>query len=61
MAIVLPRPISEVKKNLNRVVAEVAESGAPVVIGNHSEPVAAIISWEQYLELVGEREEAARR
>lgn len=57
----LPRPISEVKKNLNRVVAEVAESGAPVVIGNHSEPVAAIISWEQYLELVGEREEGARR
>lgn len=54
MAIVLPRPISEVKKNLNRVVTEVAESGVPVVIGNHSQPVAAIVSWEQYLHLVGE-------
>lgn len=52
MYLVLPKPISDVKKRLNAIVAEVSESGRAVVIGNHGAPVAALVSFEQFQRLM---------
>ena len=54
MEIVIPQPITAIKKDFHRVVAEVAETGRPVVIGNHSSPVAVLIAWHDYQRLAAE-------
>ena len=60
MAFVLPTPITKVKQNFNALVDEVSQTGEPIVIGNHSKPVAALVSWEHYQQLVRDHEKEER-
>ncbi|MDQ2653244.1 MAG: type II toxin-antitoxin system Phd/YefM family antitoxin [Chloroflexota bacterium] len=51
--------LAEVKQSLPRVLEEASRSGARVIVEDHGEPVAAIISiedWRRFARLEAERE-----
>lgn len=51
--------LAEVKQSLPRVVEEASRSGVRVIVEDHGEPVAAIISiedWQRFARLEAERE-----
>lgn len=47
--IVVPQPITYVKRHFNRIMDELDRAGSPpTIVSNHGRPVAAIIRWEDY-------------
>ena len=57
MDILLPKPISDVKRHLNSLVAELDETDRPLIIGNHSTPVAVLLGFEAWQDLVADAEQ----